>query len=125
MPETPGDQLPKSPAEEIPAEVTLLREIQKRRSILNPLGNDEREFLVTLSGYINTQGWDTMAYDKFAQLFRDYIFCLDVIGPAARQLGLRVSIALNLFSNHIPAFERGGLQEHLAEILRLNPYSRP
>lgn len=110
------------PPSQVPAEVVLLRETQKRLAILK---EDEQDFLTTLSGYIDTQDWGRKEFNAFAQLFRDYVFCLDVIGPAARQIGLRVSVALFLFSKPVDSIQYGYLQRLLVEIMKMNPYSRP
>jgi hypothetical protein len=114
--ETPADPM----LEERP--VTFLREITKVIGFIAVPA--EREFLISLAGYLDLSDWRDVDYKACAQLYSDYRNCLSDLGPRATQIGLRVSVASRLFQRPVDALRCSYIIPILLDIVSLEKGTR-
>lgn len=110
---------PPPPLSQDVACLLLINSIDSRRGPIT----DERErlFLIQLGSYVDATGWDESDFNAFSQLYTDYVDCLAVIGPAARDLGLRVSFSAMLFNNPKESIKASYVMSFLSRLVELRP----
>lgn len=85
--------------------------------------SNEREqlFLIEITEYVDTIRWIDEDYHAFTQLFDDYRQCLVILGPAACEIGLKVSYCAKLFEDPRRAIQLSYLVSFLIDLARLRP----
>lgn len=86
-------------------------------TVVMKLHPPDETFIVDLLSFIDPEPWDERDVRAFATLFCDYLKCLGTMGPAARSIGMSVSLAHAIFESPMETLREVNEGQTLMDLL--------